>query len=378
MIDANRRLGDHKAPDAWEEHGAGKGVNAMTDNIVAPRQRDLDELACQLASWLATKLPQTRDLSIANLAYPSGAGMSHETILFDAVWREDGEPVSQAMVVRVKPVANQVFCDDLFEEQVRIMQVMHAGNYVPVAEVLWLERDSVVIGAPFFVMRQMHGRVPVSRPPYAEQGWIFEATPDERHRLWQNSVTVLAAIPKVPLDQVAFLAGPDGAERGLEQEWDKYSRFVEWVSRDRRIPVLDAARDALRERWPANRPQGLVWGGAEMVNMMFDEDFNVVCVMDWEQPSLGGPLNDLAWWLYMADMKHGPASGRPPLAGMGTRAETIALWEDLTGLSAQDIEWYEDFMALKIACLSISTSRMWGVEPPDQSQLAQRLNLAVT
>lgn len=353
----------------WE-----RGI-AVADTIVAPRVRDLNELAGQLSGWLAGKLPHARDLRIENLTYPSGAGMSHETILFDAAWKEGASRVSQGMVVRVKPSANMVFCDDLFEEQYRIMHFLFERQYVPVAEVLWLEPDPAVLGAPFFVMKKMKGRVPVSRPPYAEEGWIADATPEERRRLWRNGVQALASVARVPLDEVTFLEGPEGARSGLEQEWDKYSRFVEWVSADKRFPVLDAARDILRERWPRNQPEGLVWGGAELVNVMFDENFEVVGLMDWEQPSLGGPLNDLAWWLYMSDMKHGRGSGRPPLEGMGTREETIALWSDLSGLPTDDIEWYEDFMALKIACLGISMARIWGAPPPDQSRLARRFGL---
>lgn len=349
----------------------------MSDTLVAPRKRDLSMLAQQLTGWLGKRMPQARDLALGNLTYPSGAGMSHETILFDASWREDGRTVTQGLVVRVKPVANMVFPDDLFDSQFRVMRLMHEKRYVPVAEPLWFEESDAVIGAPFFVMKKVTGRVPVSRPPYAQQGWIVEATPAQRARLWENGVRTLAAIHRLPTAEFAFLAGPEHARSGLDQEWDKYTRFVEWISTDRRWPILDAALAKLRERWPANRPPGLVWGGAEMVNMMFGDDFEVVAVMDWEQPSLGGPLNDLAWWLVAADMKHGPGSGRPPLAGLGTREETIALWSEASGLPADDIEWYEDFMELKLRCLSVSTAKIWGVEPPDQSSLARRLNLRI-
>jgi len=349
----------------------------MAETLVAPRTRDLAVLAQQLAGWLGKQMPQAHDIAIGNLSYPSGAGMSHETILFDASWSEGGRPLTQGMVARVKPVANMVFPDDLFDSQYRIMRLMHERQHVPVAEPLWLEHDAAVIGAPFFVMKKVLGRVPVSRPPYAETGWIVDATSAQRARLWESSVRTLAAIHRLPTEEFAFLEGPKGARSGLEQEWDKYTRFVEWISVDRRWPILDAAIRKLRERWPKNRPPGLVWGGAEMVNMMFNENFDVIAVMDWEQPSLGGPLNDLAWWLCMADMKHGPGSCRPPLKGMGDRADTIALWSELTGISADDIEWYEDFMALKLRCLSVSTAKVWGVEPPDQSSLARRLKLDV-
>jgi aminoglycoside phosphotransferase (APT) family kinase protein len=113
-----------------------------------------------------------------------------------------------------------------------------------------------------------------------------------------------------------------------------------------------------------------------MGNMMFDDKFEVVAVMDWEQPSLGGALHDLAWWLVLSDMRHGAAPGRPHLDGMGTREETIALWGEVTGISTADIEWYEDFTALKLSCLGIRTARLKGAPPPDEAWLARRLKVA--
>src|SRR5690349_7590320 len=106
----------------------------MSGMLVAPRVRDLGELAVQLTHWLSDCLPQAQDLRLHDFAYPSGAGMSHETILFDASWREEG---TQGFVVRVKPVANQIFVDDLFEQQFCIQRLMFEKNYVPVAEPLW-------------------------------------------------------------------------------------------------------------------------------------------------------------------------------------------------------------------------------------------------
>ena len=89
----------------------------MSDQIVAPETRDLAELAGALSGWLAQKMPGASDMVIDNLDYPRGAGMSHETILFDAHWREGGEAKSQGMVVRIKPEKKTVFPDNLFDEQ---------------------------------------------------------------------------------------------------------------------------------------------------------------------------------------------------------------------------------------------------------------------
>lgn len=349
----------------------------MAQVIVAPRTRDLDEMAASLRSWLEQRLAPGKGLSLQNLTYPSGAGRSHETILFDAVWTDGGEARSEGLVVRIKPLANMVYPDDLFLEQYHLMKVLHEGGWVKVAEPLWLEEDAGILGAPFFVMRKVIGRVAVSYPPYAQSGWVAEATPAQRRRFWEQGVRALASVQTVPLDRLGFLARPAGAAPGLEQEWNKYVNFIEWISADHRWPVLDAARDLLASRWPQNRPDGLVWGDARLGNLMYDDNFDVAAVVDWEQPSLGGALCDLAWWLTIGEGMHGAASGRPPLEGIGTREETIAFWEDLTGISAADIEWYEDFTALRTGCLAVSTSRVWGVPAPDHAQLAKRLGIAM-
>ena len=84
--------------------------------------------------------------------------------------------------------------------------------------------------------------------------------------------------------------------------------------------------DRLRELEPKHRPEGIVWGDARLGNMIVGPDFKVAAVVDWEQPSLGGALHDLAWWVY-SDHNQTFAQGIGPLAGMGTREETIALVE---------------------------------------------------
>mgnify|MGYP003349445821 CR=1 FL=1 len=51
--------------------------------------------------------------------------------------------------------------------------------------------------------------------------------------------------------------------------------------------------------------------------------------------ALGGALQDLAWFLVLSHTMHGHDSDRSKyLPGMGTREETIALWEQISGKSA--------------------------------------------
>ncbi|WP_298264069.1 phosphotransferase family protein [Acidocella sp.] len=350
----------------------------MSDQIVAPETRDLDILAGQLSGWLARRLEGASDVHIHNLSYPRGAGQSHETILFDANWLVHGERVARGLVVRIRPTGHQVFPDTLFEEQYRLMDFLHKDGRVRVARIYWFEEDATLLGAPFFVMEKKLGRVPVSIPPYRETGWVAEAAPAQRAKLWENAVRQMAAVQSVPLEGLGFLRGatPDTRE-GLAQEWDKYRRFIAWAANAELRPVLEAGMARLEKSWPKNQPPGLVWGDARIGNMMFGDDFDVVAVMDWEQPSLGGALHDLAWFLVNSSAMHGASASQPPLAGMGSRAETIALWREITGIPADELEWYEEFTILKYSCCSLSTAKLGRYPLASPAEFAKRLKVAL-
>ena len=351
----------------------------MSGIIVAPETRDLTELAAALSAWLQPRLEGASNISIVNLDYPRGAGMSHETILFDVSWVQGRARHERGCVLRIKPTGHQVFPDVFFEEQYQLMQTLHAHGQVRVAEPYWFEPDASILGAPFFVMEKKHGRVPVSIPPYAETGWVAEASPAQRARMWENGVRQLATVQSMPLSGLGFLRGTTpGAEDGLAQEWDKYQRFIAWAADERFAPVFHAASARLEKLWPKNQPAGLVWGDARLGNMMFGDDFSVVAVMDWEQPSLGGALHDLAWWLTVSEAMHGATPARARLAGMGTREETIALWHEITGIRTDDIEWYEDFTHLKLSCCSLTTAKLGRYPRPDPAALARRMKVAAS
>lgn len=325
--------------------------------IVAPEVRDLEILAEKLSSWLGSRMPEASEITLSGLQYPKGAGLSHETILFDAEWREGKQSRQQGMVVRIKPTRHLVYQDDMFEAQYRLMQLMHDAGKVPVARPLWFEADADLLGAPFFVMAKVTGRVAVSYPPYSQSGWLFDALPADRRVLWESAVTQLALIQHVPIAKAGFLALPGEFLEPFDQELDRWQRYLDWVDPDMKMNLLRDGLARLIARRPANRVEGIVWGDARLGNMMVSEDYTVAAVMDWEQPSLGGSLHDLGWWLY-SDHVQTAGRGIPALAGIGTRAETIALWSDVSGKSAADIEWYETFAVFKMECLGLRMAKL--------------------
>ena len=319
--------------------------------IVAPNVRDLGDLSAILADWLGQRIDGANDLRIHNLSYPLGAGMSHETILFDATWREGSAEKTQGMVVRIKPTTKTVYPDDLFVPQYQIMQLMHDHGAVRIAKPLWFEADPAILGAAFFVMEKVQGRVTVSYPPYSKSGWLVDTDPADRRTLWESAVSQLAAIQLVPVAQAPFLELPGGPD-GFDQEVNRWQRFIAWVDPKGERTFLRDTFERMLAMKPANRPEGIVWGDSRIGNMMIGPDFKVSAVMDWEQPGLGGALHDLGWWL-QCDYNQTIAQGITPLEGMGSREETIALWSEVSGKSAADIEWYEAFACLKMEVLAV-------------------------
>lgn len=328
-------------------------------SIVAPAIRDLQDLSTRLTLWLSQKMPDAQNISLSNLSYPMGAGMSHETILFDAAWQSSGETHQRGMVVRIKPSGNLVYQDDMFIEQYQLMKLMHDAGHVRVAEPYWLEETPDLLGAPFFMMEKKKGRVAVSYPPYSQEGWLVDTTAENRRILWEDSVRQLALIQKVGTKDAAFLNLAGDFPEPFDQEVDRWTRYLNWADPEGAQELLRDQYARLLANTPAHRPEGIVWGDARLGNMMIGEDYHVAAVMDWEQPSLGGALHDLGWWLY-SDWHQTVGRGLATLDGMGSRADTIMLWEETSGKSALDIDWYESFAVFKMECLRVHMERTRG------------------
>jgi aminoglycoside phosphotransferase (APT) family kinase protein len=83
---------------------------------------------------------------------------------------------------------------------------------------------------------------------------------------------------------------------------------------------------------------------------MFDDDFRVKAVFDWEMARLGNPEFDLAWYLWF-DKHFTEGIGVPRLSGFPSDAESIARWEEKVGRKAEHLEWYTVFTMVFFAAI---------------------------
>ncbi|MCZ7527270.1 MAG: phosphotransferase family protein [Acidimicrobiia bacterium] len=343
-----------------------------------PQQRDPEDTRRRLTAWLAERMPEARDLTLTTPHGPTDTGFSSDTLLFEATWTEGGEDRRGDFVARAEPTGYTVFPEYDLGLQFRVVEALDRHTGVPVPRVFWLEEDAAVLGSPFYLMERVEGRIPPDSPPYTLEGWVLEASPEERRRLWTHGLEVLARIHDVDWKGLGFdvLDRAELGRAGLDQQLTEAERYLEWVDPGRCQPIVEAGLDWLRANRPAeDGPVGLCWGDARIGNMIF-RDGTCFAVLDWEMVSLGNPVQDLAWWLHL-HRHHSEGLGVESPEGFPDRDETVAIYEAASGRPVRDLEYYEMFAAFRFAVIMMRIARMmveFDLIPPDSDY--ERTNTA--
>lgn len=324
-----------------------------------PEKRDLADTTNRLAAWLRDRLAGSSAVRIDGLRGPSETGFSSDTLLFDAHWRDASGEHCDRLVVRFKPGGFLVFPRYDIAQQYRVMKILGEATDVPVPRMRWLESDVAPLGAEFYVMDQVPGRIPSDMPPYHVGGWLTELTPDERQRLWWNGLEAMTRVHRLDWKALAFdwLAEPQRGATPLDQQLQFYEEFFEWAVEDRdHYPLIRRVQRWLRDHRPPPGAVGLCWGDSRPSNQIFDDQLRCVAVIDWEMVRLGDPVQDLAWWLIL-DRCLSEGIGAQRLPGLPDRADTIARWEQLVGRPARDVPYYEVMGLYKFAVIMARITR---------------------
>jgi aminoglycoside phosphotransferase (APT) family kinase protein len=316
-------------------------------------QRDPDEVSQSLSGWLATKLQPGAAPAITDVNAPASNGFSNETILCTATWQEDGRSVVKPLVVRVAPTKHLLFLDAEFSLQYRVMKTLaEGGSGVPLPPLGWYEENPSWLGVPFFIMDHVEGLVPGDNLPYTMDGWVLEATADQRETMWWSGLEALTKVHQTDWRALGldWLGDPTRGRPGLEQQLAYYREFLDWSSKGRPQPVTEAVWEWLIE----NRPEEtgdvvLCWGDSRIGNIIW-ENFTPKAVLDWEMATLAQPELDLGWWLYFdRQFSEGLAVPRP--AGFPSHEESIEWYAKAMGRPMQNVEYYEVFSGFRFAVI---------------------------
>jgi aminoglycoside phosphotransferase (APT) family kinase protein len=342
-----------------------------------PEMRDADQARKDLGAWLETKVDADGPVVVSEFDVSGGTGFSNETLIFDAGWTDagSGEQVTEGLVVRVEPTGFKVFLEADFESQWRVMQTLDEHTDLPMPAMRWYEPDPSILGSAFIVMGKVAGRAPTDNPPYATGGWLFDAAPEQQRTMCEDGIEVLARLHDVDWQALGlgFLSKPERGALGLSQQLDYYRDYLEWAAAGQHQPIATLALEHLEQHRPPELAEGvedirLSWGDSRQGNMLWDEDFRCVAVLDWEMVTLGHPAADLAWWLFL-ERYHFEGTGVPPLPGFPTREQTIARYEEKSGIRvAHLVDYYEILAGFRFAVVMMrltTTLAEYDVIPKD-------------
>jgi aminoglycoside phosphotransferase (APT) family kinase protein len=227
---------------------------------------------------------------------------------------------------------------------------------VPVPRVLWLEEDPGPLGAPFFVMERVDGRVPPDVMPYTYEGnWLHAASYEERTRLETASIGLLARLhDQLDVRGDAFFRqwGPGGLRDHVESQRAYYQWVVDGVSRS---PLIESAFDRLEELWPRDAGESvLTWGDARIGNIIYD-GFEPAAVLDWEMAALAPREVDLGWMIYLHRFFQDLTLrlGQPGLPDFLRRDTVERRYARLTGHTPRHMDFYILYAALRQAIVML-------------------------
>jgi aminoglycoside phosphotransferase (APT) family kinase protein len=227
-------------------------------------------------------------------------GWSHETVLFDAAWRADGEPVSRGFVLRRDP-GNSLLrhLSDLRVQFDVLTGLRHTG--VPAPAGYWFEAADEDLGGPLLVMEKVPGVCP---SPWNRRGREFYEAAAARGVLPGSFTRALAAVHRADwqaagLDLLGVPAA--GTNEFALREIARWRGLLDTVEVEPE-PVVADLLHWLEANAPVTEHVTLVHGSYRTGNLLVHDD-EISAVLDWETPAIGDPMYDVAYVL--SDLNRG-------------------------------------------------------------------------
>jgi aminoglycoside phosphotransferase (APT) family kinase protein len=250
-------------------------------------------------------------------------------------------------VLRRKPFGKLLPSAHAVDREYRVISALH-GQGFPVPRTFGLCTDDAVIGATFYVMAMVQGRV----------FWNQRLPAVEREQRWPIYAAEIETLARLHAYDPAAIGLGDYGRAG-----NYFARQVDrWTKQYRASETEEIAEmERLIEWLPATVPPqeriSIVHGDYRLDNMIFAADTpEVVAVLDWELSTTGDPLADFSY-LLMQWVSSGP--GRVGLEGadfdalnIPTLDQAIAIYCRATGRSGiPDLDWYFAYNMFRLAAI---------------------------
>ncbi|GMU79802.1 MAG: acyl-CoA dehydrogenase [Acidimicrobiia bacterium] len=293
-----------------------------------------------LRSWFAAHVPGAGDGPLE--ASLIAGGRSNLTYVVTDGTRE--------WVVRRPPLGHVLETAHDMAREHRVISALE-GSPVPVPATHAFCDDPAVIGAPFYAMDKVEGRVVRSTTELAD----FD--PADARAVSDELIDVLAALHGIDYGAVGLgdFGRPDGFLARNVARWGK-----QWqANKTRELPAIDELARRINAACPESGPPAIVHGDYRLENTMLAPDApRIVAVLDWEMSTLGDPLTDLGlflvYWVHWGNddeagtLATGGASGLPGFIGLD---EVVERYARLTGRDLSNLDFYIVFAFYKLAVI---------------------------
>lgn len=296
----------------------------------------------KLAGWLAGALPGLGPVTGIELLAGGRSNLTYRLSLGD-----------RRIVLRRPPLGHVLPTAHDMNREYTVLSAL-ADTAVPVPRVLGLCTDTEVLGAPFYVMDYVEGRVIRTVEDASD------VTPAEARALSEKLVEALAAIHRLDVDAAGLseFGRPDGYMARQLRRWGKQwdSSYAPDLHPAPLDDVYDRLVSRLAERLPEGGPTGLVHGDFRLDNALVQvrPETEISAIVDWEMSTLGDPLADvgltLTYWAEAGDGELLPVGSTVTSApGFIGRREFADRYASLTGYDLTNIDFYMAFGCFKLA-----------------------------
>jgi aminoglycoside phosphotransferase (APT) family kinase protein len=219
--------------------------------------------------------------------------------------------------------------------EIRLVRALK-GTDVPHAELFAADETGELLGKPFYVMAEIDGWSPM------DGGWQppFDTDLEARRGLAFQLIEGAAKLGRVDW-RAQGLEGFGKPEGFHDRQVDRWLAFLRSFQ-VRELPGLDVAAEWLRRNRPEHFTPGIMHGDYQYANVMYAHGApaRLAALVDWEMTTIGDPLLDLAWALLGYDGEEPASDFYLPVEGMPKRSELVAHYEKVSGLSAENLDYY--------------------------------------
>jgi aminoglycoside phosphotransferase (APT) family kinase protein len=249
-------------------------VSSPAEGLRSPPAQHAFDTA-RLAAWMQAKIEGfSGPIELQQFA----GGQSNPTFLVQSSGRR--------YVLRRKPPGKLLPSAHAVDREYRVIVAL-AETQVPVAKAYALCEDPAVIGAAFYVMDYVEGRL-------FWDAALPEVDPAQRRLIYEEMTRVIAALHSV--DYAAVGLGDFGKPgRYIERQVLRWTQQYR-ASQTETIDAVERLIEWLPLHIPPEEETGIVHGDFRLDNAIFHpREPRILAVLDWELSTLGHPLVDLAY-----------------------------------------------------------------------------------